>query len=361
MFKRRKLREIIEEYRFKRTWMRRAVENYHLKLASSETVNREEAITAHLASLYLSRDLELRIRHIQTLAGLDFDGILPLVLGELAFYSGKRRESLHPEYYRILLRILLPDSPVESQSQTPKAEDNQFVDSLHTNATNEQTKPSSHDLPSEGDSIDIAAIDILATVATIKSFRNVIDNLRSLLESQDKLKRSENDYQKILASNPWMLGSQYTELLVKEFWIDTTARVDLMLANAVGYVDVVELKRPDAKILSQGSRPGTWRPSPELSDAQAQARKYLQILDENRLLIESKYPFTTQSVSRLYRSGVIIVAGRTPTERGALNTLRDINVGEHRILILTYDDVLAIAEATIRIFERRLQRSPLLG
>jgi hypothetical protein len=205
-------------------------------------------------------------------------------------------------------------------------------------------------------------IDVLATVASIKSYRRAIERLRDLIESQDELKHLEKEYQNILASNPWMLGSQYTELLVKEFLIDTTDRVDLMLASAVGHVDIVELKRPDTKILSPGSKSNTWRADNKLSDAQAQARKYLQILDENRLQIENKHPFAKQSVPRLYRSGAIIVAGRTPKESEALSALRDINVSERRILILTYDDVLAIAEATIKIFERKLQRSSnLLG
>jgi len=203
-------------------------------------------------------------------------------------------------------------------------------------------------------------IDMLAIVASIKSYRRAIKRLRDLIESQDELEHLEKEYQNILASNPWMLGSQYTELLVKEFWIDTTDRVDLMLASAVGHVDVVELKKPNTKILVPGSKANTWRTHYKLSDAQAQARKYLQILDENRLQIENKHPFAKQSVPRLYRSGAIIVAGRTPKEREALNALRDINVSEPRILILTYDDVLAIAEATIKIFERKLQSSPKL-
>lgn len=199
-------------------------------------------------------------------------------------------------------------------------------------------------------------IDVLATVASIKSFRSAIEKLRSLIESQHELKHAEVEYHKILALNPWMLGSQYTELLVEEFELDKHSRIDLMLASAIGHVDVIELKRPDTKILFGGSRPNTWRASFDLSDAQAQARKYLQIIDEDRLRIETEHPFDKQSVSRLYRSGVIIVAGRTPKERGALNALRDINVSERRMLVITYDDVLAIAEATIRIFERKLRR-----
>lgn len=338
----------------KKTRLQRLFEDYRNELAVSDTVSREEAIVAYLGLLRVTEDLEQRVRSIQTLAHLNYEGILPLVIKELASYRKKPPELIPSAFYQGLLDILLPDSA--QGDELSLSQGSELVEQISVSEPDpEKIKRIIDSVPSTEE-----GIDMLATVATIKSLRNSIENLRTLIESQDKLKRPEREYQKILASSPWMLGSQYTELFVEEFWIDTTARVDLMLASAVGHVDVVELKRPDTKILSQGSRPNTWRASPELSDVQAQARKYLQILDENRLLIESKSPFAKQSVSRLYRSGVIVVAGRTPKERGALNMLRDINVSEHRIMIFTYDDVLAIAEATIKIFERKLQRSPLL-
>lgn len=205
-------------------------------------------------------------------------------------------------------------------------------------------------------------IDVLATVASIKTFRSAIEKLRSLMETQTESKHLEQEYQNLLASNPWMLGSHYTEVLVKEYSIWFGARVDLMLMSALGHVDIIELKRPDTPILKEGTRTKTWRVSVDLADAQGQARKYLKILDEHRADIEANLPMTKQSVSRIYRSTIIIVAGRTPNSNEALEALRDINASDRRIVTFTYDDVLAIAEATIKIFERKLQRSSrLLG
>jgi hypothetical protein len=58
---------------------------------------------------------------------------------------------------------------------------------------------------------------------------------------------------------------------------------------------------------------------------------------------------------------VIVVAGRSPSEEAAVETLRDINIAEPRILVVSYDDVLAMAEATIKIVERRLHYQPALA
>ena len=83
---------------------------------------------------------------------------------------------------------------------------------------------------------------------------------------------------------------------------------------------------------------------------------YIRALDENRAAIEQRLEVASQSVSRMYRSGVIVVAGRTPTEKHARDSLREFSVNDARLLLLTYDDVLAIGEATVTLFERSLTR-----
>jgi hypothetical protein len=50
----------------------------------------------------------------------------------------------------------------------------------------------------------------------------------------------------------------------------------------------------------------------------------------------------------------MIVAGRTPAERHARDSLREFSVNDPRLLLLTYDDVIAIGEATVTLFERSL-------
>jgi Domain of unknown function (DUF4263) len=197
-------------------------------------------------------------------------------------------------------------------------------------------------------------IDILATIASLKTFRSAIDELRELMASQEEQQHAESSYGRLFSLYPWMLGSHYSVLLKKECEIWFDARVDLILGSALGYADVVELKRPDTRLLVESKRSKTWRPSQGLSDALAQARKYLRILDEHRLEILNRLSLVNQSVSRMYRSSVILVAGRTPVEEGALDALRDLNLENSRIIILTYDDVMAISESTIRLFERRL-------
>jgi hypothetical protein len=157
-----------------------------------------------------------------------------------------------------------------------------------------------------------------------------------------------------------MLGSQYSQVLREECPIWLGSRVDLLLGSALGYIDVVEVKRPDTNLVVRGSRKRTWRAGESLSDVLAQARKYLRHIDEQRLVISKELGLPEGSESRMYRSSVIIVAGRRPAEAGALEALKEINTESGRLLILTYDDVIAVAESTISLFERRLSRFPSL-
>lgn len=205
----------------------------------------------------------------------------------------------------------------------------------------------------------IEGLDIFATVACLKSYRLTVNRLRDMVATQAEMLHDESEYQTLIRNHPWMLGSQYCQVLGEESTIWFHSRVDLLLGSAMGHIDIVELKRPDTDLLVQGTRPKTWRKSCHLSDACAQARKYLQRIDEHRHDIVRELGLPRQSVPRLYRSSVILVLGRTPENDDALEALRDLNSENARIVIMTYDDVVAVAEATIAIFEKRLTGSPL--
>jgi hypothetical protein len=119
-------------------------------------------------------------------------------------------------------------------------------------------------------------IDILATLARLMAFREAIDSLRALIDSH----ADESDFEGLLARNPWLVGSQYTEVVARQ-WNFWHSKPDLVLISSLGRIEVVELKRPDTALLVNDMRVRAWRASESLSQAQAQARKYLRTMDEN--------------------------------------------------------------------------------
>jgi hypothetical protein len=202
-------------------------------------------------------------------------------------------------------------------------------------------------------SVTDEGLDVLSTVAAIRARRNAISKLTRMMCNDATPERS---YQELFGAEPWVLGAQYRQVIAKERLVWFGARVDLLLASVLGYVDVVELKRPDTRILTQGSRARTWRQTAELADAYSQAEQYLSLIDENRASIEKELDLADEAVSRMYRSSVIIVAGRQPEDKRARDVIRGLNSAYPRIVLMTYDEVVSIAEATVKLFERRLVR-----
>ena len=244
------------------------------------------------------------------------------------------------------IAAVAPDAPHKTQSDASDKAARLLSAIVSDHPDSEDVRNILDDLPTTD-----RGLDVLATLATLKKCRNALEKLKGLLATHGIL---EAQYQSLLSANPWMLGSQYTSVVGKEYLLWFGSRVDLILSNAIGYLDIVELKRPDITLLVETSHEGVWRASAEMSDVLAQALMYIRVLDENRKEIEERLGLAVQSMSRMYRSAVIIVAGRTPEQKAARDSLREFNASDPRIVVLTYDDLLAIGEATVTLFERRL-------
>lgn len=91
-------------------------------------------------------------------------------------------------------------------------------------------------------------LNVLAMLFSLKSYRLAADRLRHLLATQHEERHTEAVYQDLLADYPWMLGSQYANVLRRECEIWFGSRVDLLLTSVLGYIDVVEVKRPDVEL-----------------------------------------------------------------------------------------------------------------
>jgi hypothetical protein len=199
-----------------------------------------------------------------------------------------------------------------------------------------------------------AGIHMISVVSAIYDRRRAISKLVGLIESPSC---KERELQDLIADEPWMLGAQYQRVIAKESLIEIGVRVDLLLQNVLGYMDVVEFKLPKMELLVwDGSG---WKQSAGLSGAYSQALRYIRIIDENRSKIENLI-HKKRGVSRMYRSGVLLVAGRTPPDPDAQDMLRDINANNHRIVLMTYDEVVSIAESTLSFFERHVYRQRIL-
>lgn len=176
----------------------------------------------------------------------------------------------------------------------------------------------------------VFASNLVRIQRTAKELEALIDN--------DMLER---EYQVWFEDHPWVFGSEYVERIpMRTIGLDSQA--DVLLRSADGFMDVFEIKRPRAELLVFDRAHNTWKPSAELSEAFGQALKYLDTLNEQQLVLQTRYGVTA------YRPRIRIVGGRSlGWDDSRQRVVRAINAHWHGIEVLTYDMVLTRAKNVI--------------
>lgn len=152
----------------------------------------------------------------------------------------------------------------------------------------------------------------------------------------------EKTYQRFLEEHYWIFGSEYSELIPNRRFIKNK-EVDFPLRRTVdGYLEVIEIKKPmedlftihDGKIVAE---------SPAVAKAKWQVSEYLSSIDikQNDLRVEDDI-----DVEKV-RGKVII--GRIAGDDVQTKALRQLNALSTRIEVITYDQLIAIAQRMLDI------------
>ena len=166
--------------------------------------------------------------------------------------------------------------------------------------------------------------------------------LKQFVESGET---SEKRYQELLAQNPWMFGSEYSELLDRRTWTRDD-NLDFMLRRTSdNYFEIIEIKTAflDRLFIHDPSQ-DSYYPSSKLSPAIGQAMRYIEEVERCRDLILSKDGCDTLKI----RARVIL--GRDGGQREQ-EALRNLNSHLHRIEVLTFDQLVRIAGRVLNVFE----------
>ena len=198
--------------------------------------------------------------------------------------------------------------------------------------------------------LDNTELDDLAAAHKQKSHREEIEIFQQLIQldmdgnivreidAHDNLKKykagqPEKIFQNWFESNLWIFGVEY--LKQHDFRkISMFSEGDLLMESNDGYLDLIELKRPNLNydIFKYDGSHKSYYPSPDLSKVLGQCLYYLQKLDESKLIIEKEYKL------KILRPRIKIVLGRSNGfKEQQLDTLRMMNSGLNHIDIITYD------------------------
>jgi len=179
---------------------------------------------------------------------------------------------------------------------------------------------------------------------------------RGVKQFEGMLKRDlrEHDWQRWFQANNWVLGSQFVRIL-DERHIDVEHISDFLMEAYDGFLDVVEIKRPDGgmSFWTTATDHGNYVPSAELVKAVSQATRYIYEVERE-----------ANSVKFLDRLGgvktvkprCILVFGRSVGWNDAqMEAYRILNSSYHNLTVLTYDHVLVRAKRIAGIVEAELE------
>lgn len=148
----------------------------------------------------------------------------------------------------------------------------------------------------------------------------------------------EHDWQAWFERNPWVLGTEFVEVL-EDRAIDTANVADYLMRAHDGFVDVVEIKRPGGGLCFWAGQKDhdNLYPHSDLVKAITQAMNYLTELE----LEANSQKFIERVGARVLKPRGILVFGRS-SDWGdeEMRARRVLNAGYHNLTILTYDDVL---------------------
>lgn len=194
-----------------------------------------------------------------------------------------------------------------------------------------------------------------------KKFEYVRDEISAMLREVENNPKAykEEDWQRQIAEFILLIFPKYIAVLekvhIKDFYPkgckgQTRREIDLMLVDANGTVDVIEIKRPEPhQLLSKkpGSR-GNYTPNAELSEAVMQVEKYLFHLSkwgrtgERAIQEKRKAELPADYEIRITNPKAMLILGRD--KDFTVDQLFDFEIIKRKyaniVDIMTYDDLL---------------------
>lgn len=182
----------------------------------------------------------------------------------------------------------------------------------------------------------------IATAARIVQYKIAYEKLRGLVEGGET---DEHALQKHLESQPWMFGSEYSELLDRRKWT-RDHQLDFMLRRTVdGFLEIIEIKTPFAEALMQLDRShSSYYPSARLSVVLGQTMRYIEEVERSRDTIRSKDGLDPLKI----RARIIIGRDQDEAHQAAL---RNLNGHLHRLEVITFDQLLRISGRVLSVFD----------
>lgn len=185
----------------------------------------------------------------------------------------------------------------------------------------------------------IAGLQNQVRISAAREFENMLD--QNLLEQK---------WQEWFKNNDWVLGSEFVRIL-DEREIDTANITDYLMQAYDGFLDIIEIKRPEGSLRywAEAQDHGNYVPSADLTKAIAQATKY--IYEVEREANSVKFLERVGNVKTIKPRCILIFGRSNDWNNEQREAFRILNSSYHNLTIMTYDHVLNRAERILGIDE----------
>ena len=147
----------------------------------------------------------------------------------------------------------------------------------------------------------------------------------------------ESYWQEWFGKNKWVLGSEYLNIL-PERDIDVADIADYLMRAIDGFLDVVEIKRPDLPFWTKPDSHGNLCPSSSLTAAITQCLNYLYKIELQSNSVEFMERVDN---TKTVKPQCMLVYGRSDSwGENEMKSLRILNSAYHQLHIITYDQLL---------------------
>ncbi|MFC1839815.1 Shedu anti-phage system protein SduA domain-containing protein [Thermodesulfobacteriota bacterium] len=184
----------------------------------------------------------------------------------------------------------------------------------------------------------------IAIASRFVEYKKAYEQMRTLIEDENV---SEPQLQKHLEKHPWMFGSEYSKLLDRRTWTRDDTQDFMLRRTADNFLEVIEIKTPfKDPILRYDQSHDSYYPSAKLSSVIGQVMRYIAEIERDRDSILTKDKQDTLKI----RARIII--GRDASKEHQ-EALRNLNSHLNRIEVLTFDQLLKIADRVLSVFEEQ--------
>lgn len=172
----------------------------------------------------------------------------------------------------------------------------------------------------------------------------------AIQEYEDAIDRhfAESYWQEWFEKNKWILGSEFLNIL-PERDIDVNDIADYLMRSIDGFLDVVEIKKPDVPFWTRPDSHGNLCPSAQLTAAIMQCLNYLY-----RIELQSNSVDFLERVdgTKTVKPQCLLVYGRSNNwGEDELKSLRILNASYHQLHVITYDQLLIRAKQLLGVEE----------